>query len=65
MDLHIGRTGLILVFVVFLLLAVEDVFIWLNRGVVPGIEFFVASLILVGLLVLAINQVRRERFPRP
>lgn len=65
MDLNIGRTGLIIVLVVFLLLAIEDILIWLNSGVLPGIEFLIAALLLAGLFLMGINQVRNQRYPRP
>lgn len=50
-DLDVGRSGAIVLLAVFALLAAEDALIFLNRGVVPGVEFFLASMLV--LLVLA------------
>lgn len=57
--LRIGKHGVAIVAAIFLLLAVEDLFIWLHSGVVPGIEFFVASVIVVIVFVLAIRQAQK------
>lgn len=64
MQLGIGRTGVLIVLLVFLLLAVEDIVIWVNSGVIPGIEFFLASLVVVGIIVVAILQARSHRLFR-
>ena len=64
MRLRIGRTGAVIVLLVFLLLAAEDMLIWVNGGVIPGIEFFLAALLVVGLFVVAILQARGHRLFR-
>lgn len=64
MRLRIGRTGALLVLLVFLLLAVEDVFVWLNGGAVPGIEFFVAAVLVVVLLVAGVFEAQQHPPPR-
>lgn len=64
MNLRIGRTGLLIVLAVFLILVAEDVLIWINSGLIPGLEFFLASLLVVGVFILAIREARRHRPPR-
>ncbi|AFK21279.1 hypothetical protein E6P09_17065 (plasmid) [Haloferax mediterranei ATCC 33500] len=58
MELDIGRTGVAILLVLFLILGVEDVYVWTVSGVVPGIEFFVA---LVFVLVIAFIAIREAR----
>lgn len=59
-DFHVGRTGAIVLLVVFALLVVEDVLIRLNRGIVPGIEFFLASVLVAVVLAYVINTALRH-----
>ena len=61
---RIDGTGAVILLLVFLLLGAEDILIWVNGGVVPGIEFFLASLLVVGLLAVAILQARDHRLFR-
>lgn len=64
MRLRIGRTGALVVLLIFLLLAAEDIFIWLNGGAVPGIEFFLAAILVVVLLVAGILEAREHPPPQ-
>ena len=64
MNLQIGRTGLLIVLAIFLLLVAEDVLIWVNSGVIPGVEFFLASLLVVVVFFLAIREAGRHPPPR-
>ncbi|MFC7115232.1 hypothetical protein ACFQH2_10140 [Natronoarchaeum sp. GCM10025703] len=55
-DLRIGKHGVAVLVAIFLILTIEDIFIWINSGIVPGIEFFIASLAVVVVFALAIRQ---------
>ena len=55
-DLHIGRHGVIILLVVFLLLAAEDILIWINAGVIPAVEFWFAMAIVLVIVALAIHE---------
>lgn len=57
-DLHIGKHGVVLIVLMFVLLTAEDVFVWLNSGVLPGVEFFVGVLVVLGIVVFAIRESR-------
>lgn len=62
-DLQIGRHGVILLVVLFLLLAAEDVLIWVESGVVPGVEFFLASLVVGATMAYVIREVQKYEPP--
>lgn len=62
-DLRIGRHGVIIILVLFLTFAIEDILIWINRGAVPGIEFFVASIVLLVVFAILIRDARNHRPP--
>lgn len=62
-DLRIGVHGLIILLVVFLLLGLEDILIWINSGVIPGVEFLIATFIVVIVFALAIREAN-VRSPR-
>lgn len=64
MQRGIGRTGALIVVLVFLRLAAEDILIWVNSGVIPGTESSLAALLVVGLFVVAILQARSHRLFR-
>lgn len=55
-KLRIGRHGVIILVLLFLLLGAEDVLIWYNTGALPAIEFFVAMLVVLGIVALAIYE---------
>ena len=57
---RVGRTGAIVLLVVFLILAVEDAIIWFSAGVVPGIEFFLALLVVLAVWYVAIRNARKN-----
>lgn len=58
MRLGLGRTGVAIVVLLFLLLGVEDVYVWVDSGVVPGVEFFAALLVVLVVFVVAIREAR-------
>ena len=63
-DLDVGPAGAVLLVLVFVLLGAEDVVIWVRAGEVPGLEFFVAAVMLVVVLWLAVRQARANPPPR-
>lgn len=62
-ELHIGRHGVIILVILFVILTVEDVFVWINSGVVPGIEFFVGAVLVVAIIGFAIQEGMTYRPP--
>jgi hypothetical protein len=56
----VGRHGLAILLVLFVILGVEDVLVWLNSGTVPGIEFFLAALLVVAIAAAAIRESSRH-----
>lgn len=60
LDLDIGTTGVVLLALLFLIFGTEDLLIWVNDGVVPGLEFFVGLLVLLAATLLAIREARRH-----
>lgn len=63
-DLHIGKHGVILLALLFVILAFEDVLIWFNRGEVPAIEFFVGLVLVLAVIAAAIYEAELYRPPR-
>lgn len=55
-TLGMGRNGIVILLFVFVLLGAEDVLIWVNGGVVPGVEFFLATLLVLVVFAFAIRQ---------
>lgn len=55
-EFHIGRHGVILLVACFLLLGAEDVLIWLRTGTLPAVEFFLASVLVLGVLAVAVRE---------
>lgn len=63
-DVHIGRQGVILLVILFILLAFEDILIWMNTGTIPAAEFFVAMLLVLGVVALALWEANLHPPPR-
>lgn len=63
-DVHIGRHGVILLVLLFVLLAFEDVLVWLNSGTLPAAEFFVGLLLVLGVVTFAIWEANLHPPPR-
>ncbi|APE94810.1 hypothetical protein [Halodesulfurarchaeum formicicum] len=59
----LGRPGIALLVIVFLVLFVEDILIWHNSGALPAIEFLLLDVAVLAVLALAIREVRRRRPP--
>jgi len=62
-DLHIGRHGILILLVLFLIMGLEDILVWMNSGVIPGLEFLIAAVIVLAVVVLAIRQANRHPPP--
>ena len=54
-SFRIGRHGVVLLLALFVLLGAEDAVIWINRGVVPGVEFFLGALLVLVIVADAIR----------
>lgn len=63
-ELHIGRHGVVLLVLLFVLMAAEDALIWLNSGTVPAIEFFVGLVLVLGVMALAVLEANLHPPPR-
>ncbi|QCC50714.1 hypothetical protein [Halapricum salinum] len=63
-DLHIGRHGVILLAILFVILGFEDVLVWLNSGDLPAIEFFVGLILVLAVIAGAIYEAEQYRPPR-
>jgi len=63
-DLHIGRHGVVLLAILFLLLGIEDILIWLNSGEIPAIEFFLGLVLVLAVIAGAIYEAEHFRPPR-
>lgn len=63
-SFDIGKHGVILLVLVFLLRGIEDILIWLNTGALPAIEFFIGIVIVPSILALAIREARHHPPPR-
>lgn len=55
-ELRIGKHGVVLLLILFLLLGVEDILVWMRAGTLPGVEFFVATAIVVAVFAFAIYE---------
>lgn len=55
-EFRIGRHGVILLVLLFLLLAGEDILIWVNTGAVPSLEFFVGMVVVLAVVALALRE---------
>ncbi len=62
-GLDLGRTGKIVIVIVFGLLAGENLFIWLNSGVIPAIEFLLLDALVVVIVAAVIIGARRHQLP--
>lgn len=62
-DLDIGRHGLVILLILFAVLGAEDVLIWVNSGVVPAVEFFLATLLVLIVVAVAIRESMRHAPP--
>lgn len=60
MGPSVGRTGALIVVLIFGLLAAEDAFIWMNSGTVLGIEFFVAGVLALFLIGAGMWEARQH-----
>ena len=63
-DLHIGRHGVILLAILFVILGFEDALVWLNSGDLPAIEFFVGLILVLAMIAGAIYEADQHRPPR-
>jgi len=63
-QLNIGRRGVLLLVLLFVVMGIEDILIWLNTGEVPTIEFFVGMVIVLTVFALAIREANRHPPPR-
>lgn len=64
MHRHVGRAGLLVLAALFVVLTIEDVYIWVTAGTVPGLEFFLGLLLVVGTWFYAIRTAREHPPPR-
>jgi hypothetical protein len=55
-NLHIGKHGVVLLVLLFLLLGIEDVLIWVRDGDLPALEFFVGLVIVLVVVAWAVRQ---------
>lgn len=58
MRLGIGRTGVAIILLLFVILGVEDVYVWAVSGTLPGVEFFFALLLVLVISFVAIREAR-------
>jgi hypothetical protein len=63
-ELDVGRTGVAILVLLFLLLTAEDLLVWINAGSVPGIEFFLGAAVVLVVAFFAIRQARSHPPPR-
>lgn len=63
-ELHIGKHGVVLLILLFLLLGLEDVLVWVNSGTVPAVEFFVGLLLVLGVAAFAVREATLHPPPR-
>lgn len=63
LRVDLGRTGLVVLAIVFGLLAGEDLLIYLNRGTLPAIEFLLIDVLVLGIIIVAITEARRRQPP--
>lgn len=63
-QLKIGRHGVLLLVLLFVIMGIEDILIWLNTGEVPIIEFFAGMVIILTVFALAIQEANRHPPPR-
>lgn len=63
MELDIGKTGAVVLTALVVILLAEDVFVWLNAGTLPGVEFFLGLGLVVGVWFFAIRAARHHRPP--
>jgi len=64
MEFDVGKTGAVILTVLFVILMVEDIFIWVNAGTVPGLEFFLGLALILIVWFYAIRAARHHRPPR-
>lgn len=55
-EIQIGRHGAIFLALLFVILTAEDILIWIRSGAVPALEFFIALLLVLGVVALAIRE---------
>lgn len=58
MNDGVGRTGVFIVLILFVVLGIEDVYLWVIEGTIPGLEFFLALVIVLIVTVVAIREAR-------
>ncbi|ADE01859.2 MULTISPECIES: hypothetical protein [Haloferax] len=58
MRLGIGRTGVVILVALFVILGAEDVYVWAIAGTVPGVEFFLALVFVLAVAFVAIREAR-------
>lgn len=63
MEFDVGKTGALILAVLFVILTAEDVFVWVTAGSVPGIEFFLGLVLVVVVWFYAIRAARHHRPP--
>jgi hypothetical protein len=63
-DLEIGRHGVILLVILFLIFGLEDILIWINRGELPAVEFFVGLILVLALVAWAVREAQLHPPPR-
>lgn len=63
-EFRIGRHGVVLLVLLFVILGSEDVLIWLNTGSLPAIEFFVGMLLVLVVVALAVHEAVLHPPPR-
>ena len=64
-ELEIGRHGVLILLILFLLLGFEDILIWVNQGIMPAIEFFLAMVLVLGVIMFALREANRHKPPNP
>jgi hypothetical protein len=64
MELGLGRTGIGILLAVFLMLTASDIVIWIRDGIVPGVEFFIGTLVVLIVVFLAVRGARAHPPPR-
>lgn len=62
-EADIGRNGVLVLVALFLILAAEDVLIWVRSGIVPAIEFFVGMVLVLVVVAFAIWEARHHPPP--
>ena len=56
----LGRSGIVLLLFVAVILVGENLLIWSRSGVLPAIEFLLLDIVVLGVLAAAVYQARRR-----